>query len=62
MQPNPRLRPQALLYGLQTAQAVANFRSQYGFEPNGNPNDDRVADLPVRRKLDELTAGKTVAL
>jgi peptidoglycan hydrolase-like protein with peptidoglycan-binding domain len=62
MQPNPPLRPQAPLYGPQTAQAVANFRNRYGFEPNGNPNDDRVADLPVRHKLEELTAGKTVAV
>ncbi|HEY9669651.1 MAG TPA: hypothetical protein V6C91_22750 [Coleofasciculaceae cyanobacterium] len=61
MQPNPLLRPQPLLYGPQTAQSVANFRIRYSFEPNGNPNDDRVADLPVRRKLYELTAGKTVA-
>jgi peptidoglycan hydrolase-like protein with peptidoglycan-binding domain len=60
MQPNPPLRPQAPLYGPQTAQAVAKFWSQAGFEPNGNPNDDRIADLPVRRRLDELTAGRTV--
>ncbi|HEY9671251.1 MAG TPA: peptidoglycan-binding protein [Waterburya sp.] len=62
MQPNPPLRPQAPLYGPQTAQVVANFRSRYGFEPNGNPNDDRVADLPVRRRLDELTAGRTASV
>ena len=62
MQPNPPLRPQAPLYGPQTAQVVANFRNRYGFEPNGNPNDDRVADLPVRRKLEELTPGKTAAV
>ncbi len=62
MQPNPLLRPQAPLYGPQTAQVVAKFRSQAGFEPNGNPNDDRIADLSVRRRLDELTAGRTVAV
>jgi peptidoglycan hydrolase-like protein with peptidoglycan-binding domain len=62
IQPNPPLRPQAPLYGPQTAQVVANFRSRYGFEPNGNPNDDRVADLPVRRRLDELTAGRTASV
>lgn len=62
MRPNPPLRPQAPLYGPQTAQAIASFRNQYGFEPNGNANDDRVADLPVRRRLDELTAGRAVAV
>ena len=60
MKPNPPLRPQEPVYGLQTAQAVANFRKRYGFEPNGNPNDDRVADQPMRLRLAELTTGKTV--
>jgi peptidoglycan hydrolase-like protein with peptidoglycan-binding domain len=59
IQPNPRLRPQAPLYGPQTAQAVSQFRSQYGFEPDGNPDTDLVASLPVRRKLNDLTSQQT---
>ncbi|KAM3108210.1 hypothetical protein [Phormidesmis sp. 146-33] len=55
MKANPPLRPQAPLYGPQTAQAIARFRVAYGFENDGNPANDRVADLPVRRKLNELT-------
>jgi peptidoglycan hydrolase-like protein with peptidoglycan-binding domain len=55
--PNPPLRPQPPLYGPQTASAVAEFRQAYGFEPDRNQKNDRVADLPVRRKLDELTPG-----
>ncbi len=57
MQPNPPLRPQPPLYGSQTSVAVRDFRRRYGFEPDGNPNSDSVADLAVRRKLDELTPG-----
>jgi peptidoglycan hydrolase-like protein with peptidoglycan-binding domain len=58
MKPNPPLRPQNIpLYGPQTAQAVNDFRRRYGFEPDRNINNDRVADLPVRRQLDELTLG-----
>lgn len=59
IQPNPRLRPQAPLYGPQTAKAVSQFRRQYGFEPDGNPDSDRIADLPVRRKLNDLTSEQT---
>jgi len=56
MKPEPRIRPQnAPFYGPQTAQAIAQFRRFYGFEPDGNAKTDRIADLPVRRKLDELT-------
>ena len=56
MKPNPRLRPQnAPFYGPQTSQVIADFRRRYGLEPDGNPDDDRVADLAVRRKLDQLT-------
>ena len=56
MKPEPRIRPQnAPFYGPQTAQAVAHFRHFYGFEPDGNVKNNRIADLPVRRKLDELT-------
>ena len=56
MKPEPRIRPQnSPFYGPQTAQAVAHFRRFYGFEPDGNVKNDRIADLPVRRKLDELT-------
>lgn len=62
IKPNPLLRPQAPVYSPQTAQAVAKFRLRYGFEPDGNPNSDRVADLSVRRKLDELTPNKAVAV
>jgi peptidoglycan hydrolase-like protein with peptidoglycan-binding domain len=57
MQPNPPLRPQPPLYGPQTSAAVRDFRRRYGFEPDGNSNNDSVADLAVRRKLDELTPG-----
>lgn len=57
MQPNPPLRPQPPLYGPQTSAAIRDFRRRYGFEPDGNPNNDSVADLAVRRKLDELTPG-----
>ena len=59
IQPEPRLRPQAPLYGPQTAQAISKFRRQYGFEPDGDPNTDRIADLPVRRKLRDLTSAQT---
>lgn len=59
IQPEPRLRPQAPLYGPQTVQAVSNFRRQYGFEPDGNPDSDRIADLPVRRRLNDLSSQKT---
>ena len=56
MKPEPRIRPQnAPFYGPQTAQAVAHFRHFYGFEPDGNVKNNRIADLPVRRTLDELT-------
>ena len=55
MKPNPRLRPQnAPFYGPETAQVVGDFRLRYGFSPDGNSNDDRIADLSVRRKLAEL--------
>jgi peptidoglycan hydrolase-like protein with peptidoglycan-binding domain len=57
MQPNPPLRPQPPLYGSQTSAAVRDFRRRYGFEPDGNPNNDFVADIAVRRKLDQLTPG-----
>jgi hypothetical protein len=50
------------LYGLQTAQAVSNFRRRYGFDPDLNANNDRIADLPVRRQLDELTPGELAAV
>ncbi len=59
IKPNPPLRPQAPLYGPQTAQAVSKFRRQYGFEPDGNPDTDQVASLPVRRKLNDLTSQQT---
>lgn len=62
IQPEPRLRPQAPLYGPQTAQAVSQFRRQYGFEPDGNPDSDRIASLPVRRKLNDLTSKQTGAM
>jgi peptidoglycan hydrolase-like protein with peptidoglycan-binding domain len=56
MKPEPRIRPQnSPFYGPQTAEAVAYFRRFCPFEPDGNLNNDRVADLPVRRKLDALT-------
>ena len=57
MQPNPPLRPQPPLYGPQTCAAVRDFRRRYGFEPDGNPYNDFVADLAVRRKLDAVTPG-----
>ncbi len=57
MQPNPPLRPQPPLYGPQTSAAVRDFRRHYGFEPDGDPNSDFVADIAVRRKLDQLTPG-----
>lgn len=57
MQPNPPLRPQPPLYGPQTSAAVRDFRRRYGFEPDGDPNSDFVADIAVRRKLDQLTPG-----
>jgi peptidoglycan hydrolase-like protein with peptidoglycan-binding domain len=57
MKPEPRIRPQnAPFYGPQTVQAVADFRRSYGFEPDGNLENDRIADLPVRLKLDALTS------
>ncbi len=59
IQPDPRLRPQAPLYGTQTAQAVSKFRRQYGFEPDGNVDNDRIASLPVRRKLNDLMSQQT---
>ncbi len=63
MKPNPPLRPQNTpLYGPKTAQAVSNFRLRYGFEPDRNTNNDRVADIPVRRQLDELTLGRLAAV
>ena len=56
MEPEPRIRPQnSPFYGPQTADAIAQFRRFSGFEPDGNVKNDRTADLPVRRKLDELT-------
>ena len=55
-------QPYTLLYGLQTAQAVSNFRRRYGFDPDLNANNDRIADLPVRRQLDELTPGELAAV
>lgn len=52
----PRICSQnAPFYGPQTAQAVAQFRCSYGFGPDGNAKTDRIADLPVRYRLDELT-------
>lgn len=59
IKPEPPLRPQAPLYGAQTAQAVEAFRRQYGFEPDGNADTDRIADLPVRSKLNDLSSQKT---
>jgi peptidoglycan hydrolase-like protein with peptidoglycan-binding domain len=62
MKPELPLRPQNTpLYGPQTAQAVNDFRRRYGFEPDRNTNNDRVADIPVRRYLDELTLGRLAA-
>ena len=56
MKPEPAIRPQnSPFYGPQTAEAIASFRRSYDFEPDGNVRNDRIADLPVRRKLDELT-------
>ena len=56
MKPEPAIRPQnAPFYGPQTAEAIAQFRRFCGFEPDGNVKNDRIADLSVRRKLDELT-------
>ena len=56
MNPEPRIRPQnSPFYGPQTADAIAYFRRFCGFEPDSNLKNDRTADLPVRRKLDELT-------
>ena len=56
MEPEPPIRPQnSPFYGPQTAEAIASFRRFFGFEPDGNVSNDRTADLPVRRKLDELT-------
>ncbi|MEH1949307.1 MAG: peptidoglycan-binding domain-containing protein [Nostoc sp.] len=56
IKPEPRIRPQnSPFYGLQTAEAIAQFRRSYGFEPDGNVKNDRIADLSVRLKLDELT-------
>ncbi|MEH2353459.1 MAG: hypothetical protein V7K28_09720 [Nostoc sp.] len=56
IKPEPRIRPQnSPFYGLQTAEAIAQFRRFYGFEPDGNVKNDRIADLSVRLKLDELT-------
>jgi peptidoglycan hydrolase-like protein with peptidoglycan-binding domain len=56
MKPEPRLRPQNTpFYGSQTALVVGDFRLRHGFEPDRNSNNDRVADLPVRRRLDQLT-------
>lgn len=62
IKPDPRLRPQAPLYGSQTAQAVSKFRRQHGFESDGNPNSDQVASRPVRRKLNDLTSKQTVEM
>ncbi|MBD2095084.1 hypothetical protein H6F90_07935 [Trichocoleus sp. FACHB-591] len=45
----------APFYGPQTSQVIAGFRRRDGFELDGNPDADRVADLAVRRKLDQLT-------
>jgi peptidoglycan hydrolase-like protein with peptidoglycan-binding domain len=57
MEPETTIRPQnAPFYGPQTAEMVAQFRNSYGFEPDGNLKNDRVADLSVRRKLNELTS------
>ena len=56
MKPEPAIRPQnSPFYGPQTAEAIAQFRRFCGFEPDGNVKNDRIADLSVRRKLDELT-------
>ena len=56
IKPEPPIRPQnAPFYGPQMADAIARFRSIHGFEPDGNGQNDRIADLSVRRKLDELT-------
>jgi peptidoglycan hydrolase-like protein with peptidoglycan-binding domain len=56
METEPRIRPQnAPFYGPQTADAIASFRRFSGFEPDGNLSNDRIANLSVRRKLDELT-------
>jgi peptidoglycan hydrolase-like protein with peptidoglycan-binding domain len=53
MKPNPRLRPQnAPFYGPQTSQVIAGFRRRDGFELDGKPDADHVADLAVRRKPD----------
>ena len=59
---NPRLRPQnAPFYGPQTASAIADFRLRYGFEPDGNTNNDRIAALLVRQELDELSPNVRVS-
>ncbi len=56
MEPETPIRPQnSPFYGPQTAGVIAQFRNSYGFEPDGNARNDRVADLSVRRKLNELT-------
>jgi peptidoglycan hydrolase-like protein with peptidoglycan-binding domain len=63
MKPEPRLRPQnAPFYGSQTALAVTDFRLRYGFDPDGNSNNDRVADISVRRRLEGLTPNLTLRL
>jgi peptidoglycan hydrolase-like protein with peptidoglycan-binding domain len=55
MKPEPRLRSQnAPFYGPQTSLVIGDFRERYGLEPDGNANDDRMADINVRRKLDNL--------
>jgi hypothetical protein len=61
VKPNPPLRSQNTpLYEVEVALAVGDFRERYGFEPDENPDSDRVADLPVRRKLKELTSPQKV--
>jgi hypothetical protein len=55
-------QPYTPLYALQTAQVVSNFRRRHGFYPDCNATNDRIADLPVRRQLDELTTGELAAV
>ncbi len=55
-------QPYTPLYALQTAQVVSNFRRRHEFDPDRNANNDRIADLPVRRQLDKLTPGELAAV
>ena len=57
MKPEPRIRPQnAPFYGPQTAEAIAQFRNFCGFEPDGNATNDRIAVLPLRRRLSAIAS------